>query len=417
MEKTQTRPWDPAEHLETEQDMAAYLNVALEEGDLSLIMATLGDIARARRMAIVAEETGLGRESLYKSLSRRRQPGVRHRAQGGARPGTPASRDRSARSNRRTGYPVFGSALGVVADLNRRTLDGVWFHYAMEVNVKMVRLVFAIAVLMSFCLSCIGGPEVVRMGTEGAYPPYNFINDKGEVDGFERELGDELCRRADLECVWVTNEWDSIIPNLAEGKYDTIMAGMSITDERDEVIDFTQPYIPPSPSVYVARAGASDEAVAGRVAAPGGHHPGGLPVGVRRNAGGVRVGRRCLFGRPEGRGGCDAGRYRVRPRVHDEERRGTGNRRSPGHARRRYRHRRPGVRRRVERQAGPGHRHHETGRLVERPHRGSGSALTPRRSEGRRSWSAWRNAGVDGRPLAVYSFPCPGSRHDCLLSV
>ena len=69
MEKTQTHMWDPAEHLETEEDMAAYLNVALEEGDMSLIMATLGDIARARRMATVAEETGLGRESLYKSLS------------------------------------------------------------------------------------------------------------------------------------------------------------------------------------------------------------------------------------------------------------------------------------------------------------------------------------------------------------
>ena len=69
MAKTQTRPWDPAEHLETEEDMAAYLNVALEEGDMSLIMATLGDIARARRMTTVAQETGLGRESLYKSLS------------------------------------------------------------------------------------------------------------------------------------------------------------------------------------------------------------------------------------------------------------------------------------------------------------------------------------------------------------
>jgi probable addiction module antidote protein len=69
VEKTQTRPWDPAERLETEQDMAAYLNVALEEGDLGLIMATLGDIARARRMALVAQETGQGRESLYKSLS------------------------------------------------------------------------------------------------------------------------------------------------------------------------------------------------------------------------------------------------------------------------------------------------------------------------------------------------------------
>ena len=69
MERTQTLPWDPAEHLETEEDMVAYLNVALEEGALSLIMATLGDIARARRMATVAQESGLGRESLYKSLS------------------------------------------------------------------------------------------------------------------------------------------------------------------------------------------------------------------------------------------------------------------------------------------------------------------------------------------------------------
>ena len=74
MARTQTRPWDPAEHLETEEDMAAYLNVALEEGDLALIMATLGDIARARTMAVVAEETGLGRESLYKSLSANGNP-------------------------------------------------------------------------------------------------------------------------------------------------------------------------------------------------------------------------------------------------------------------------------------------------------------------------------------------------------
>ena len=69
MGKTQTSTWDPAEHLTTEEDMAAYLNVALEDGDLSLIMASLGDIARARSMAVVAQETGLGRESLYKSLS------------------------------------------------------------------------------------------------------------------------------------------------------------------------------------------------------------------------------------------------------------------------------------------------------------------------------------------------------------
>ncbi len=100
--------------------------------------------------------------------------------------------------------------------------------------------------------------SVVRLGTEGAYPPYNFINDAGEVDGFERELGDELCARAELNCEWVTNEWDSIIPNLVSGNYDTIIAGMSITDERDEVIDFTQDYYPPTASAYVATSDSAD---------------------------------------------------------------------------------------------------------------------------------------------------------------
>jgi polar amino acid transport system substrate-binding protein len=131
---------------------------------------------------------------------------------------------------------------------------------------KLLKPVFAIAILVSVCLAC-GGSQAVKMGTEGFYPPYNFIGDDGEVDGFERELGDELCRRAELDCTWVTNEWDTIIPNLVAGDYDTIMAGMSITAERDEVIDFTQAYFPPSPSVYFALAGAGDQAVDGKVAA------------------------------------------------------------------------------------------------------------------------------------------------------
>ena len=131
----------------------------------------------------------------------------------------------------------------------------------------MVRLVFVAALFLTLCLSCIGGSEQVRMGTEGAYEPYNFLNDDGEVVGFERDLGDELCKRANLDCTWVTNDWDTIIPNLLDDQYDTIMAGMSITAERNEVIDFTQAYIPPIPSVYVALADASDAAVDGTVAA------------------------------------------------------------------------------------------------------------------------------------------------------
>ncbi len=64
-----TRTWDAAEHLETEEDMAAYLDAALEDGDTAVIVAALGDIARAKGMAQIARETGLGRESLYKALS------------------------------------------------------------------------------------------------------------------------------------------------------------------------------------------------------------------------------------------------------------------------------------------------------------------------------------------------------------
>ena len=74
MARTKTKRWDPSEHLETAEELAAYLNAALEEGDMRLILATLGDIARARRMAVVAQETGLGRESLYKSLSTEGNP-------------------------------------------------------------------------------------------------------------------------------------------------------------------------------------------------------------------------------------------------------------------------------------------------------------------------------------------------------
>ena len=69
MAKTKTATWDPAEHLETDEDIAAYLEAAFEEGDPALVAAALGDIARAKGMTQLARETGLGRESLYKALS------------------------------------------------------------------------------------------------------------------------------------------------------------------------------------------------------------------------------------------------------------------------------------------------------------------------------------------------------------
>lgn len=104
--------------------------------------------------------------------------------------------------------------------------------------------------------------QVVRIASEGAYPPYNFINDAtGELDGFERALGDELCRRANLTCEWVINDWDSIIPNLVAGNYDAIMAGMSITEARAEIISFTQNYILPENSAYLALEGTAMDVI------------------------------------------------------------------------------------------------------------------------------------------------------------
>ena len=115
----------------------------------------------------------------------------------------------------------------------------------------MKTLILTTAALALTAGMALAQSQTIRMGTEGAYPPYNFLNDKGEVDGFEREVGDELCKRAELTCECVTTDWDGIIPNLVSGNYDTIIAGMSITAERDEVIDFTQNYFPPAASAYV----------------------------------------------------------------------------------------------------------------------------------------------------------------------
>ena len=128
-------------------------------------------------------------------------------------------------------------------------------------------LMVMVAVIGVTAFGCGGGSDSVRLATEGAYDPFNFINEGGEIDGLERELGEELCRRAELECEWVLNDWASMIPDLVAEEFDAIMAGMSITDKRDETIDFTEPYYPPTPSVYLALAGAGDEAVQGRLGA------------------------------------------------------------------------------------------------------------------------------------------------------
>ena len=132
---------------------------------------------------------------------------------------------------------------------------------------KVALLVLSLALIASLALSCSDEPELVRFGADGDYFPYNFLDDAGEVDGFEADLIDEVCRRANLECAWVITPWDGIIDSLIAKEFDVIATGMSINEERDLVIDFTQPYLPPTPSIYVTLASANEDVLNGKIGA------------------------------------------------------------------------------------------------------------------------------------------------------
>ena len=84
--------------------------------------------------------------------------------------------------------------------------------------------------------------DKIKIGTEGAYPPWNSKDASGNLIGFEVELANELCAIMKHECTIVEQDWDGMIPALLMRKFDAIMAGMSITAERQKTISFTQGY-------------------------------------------------------------------------------------------------------------------------------------------------------------------------------
>ena len=84
--------------------------------------------------------------------------------------------------------------------------------------------------------------DSIRIGTEGAYPPWNAKDESGKLIGFEVELANFLCIYMKADCTIVEQDWDGMIPGLIMRKYDAIMAGMSITDERMKTINFSQGY-------------------------------------------------------------------------------------------------------------------------------------------------------------------------------
>ena len=101
---------------------------------------------------------------------------------------------------------------------------------------------FGLGLLISLLLTISANADKIRIGTEGAYPPWNSKDASGKLIGFEVELAWTLCRYIGQQCEIVEQDWDGMIPALIMRKFDAIMAGMSITDERKKAINFSQGY-------------------------------------------------------------------------------------------------------------------------------------------------------------------------------
>lgn len=103
------------------------------------------------------------------------------------------------------------------------------------------KILFAAVASLAIGTSAVAA-EKLKVGTEGAYPPFNLIDASGKVVGFDIDIANALCAEMKDECEIVTSDWDGIIPALNAKKFDMIVASMSITDERKQAVDFTNPY-------------------------------------------------------------------------------------------------------------------------------------------------------------------------------
>lgn len=97
----------------------------------------------------------------------------------------------------------------------------------------------AIAMLITVAATSGGSVDI---GTEANFPPYTMRASTGAVVGFDRDVGDEVCRRARLTCAWHTDTFDRLLPGVMDGTYDIAISGMAATTGRERVVDMTEPY-------------------------------------------------------------------------------------------------------------------------------------------------------------------------------
>ncbi|WP_243545394.1 transporter substrate-binding domain-containing protein [Pseudodesulfovibrio tunisiensis] len=115
----------------------------------------------------------------------------------------------------------------------------------------------ALAVLLFLSLGSIPTARaegMLKVVTEGAYPPFNYLDEQGHPAGFDVDIARALCQAMDVDCRILAADWDDLLPGLAQGRYDMIVASMASTPERERVADFTDDYYR-SRSMFVARQG------------------------------------------------------------------------------------------------------------------------------------------------------------------
>lgn len=122
----------------------------------------------------------------------------------------------------------------------------------MKKTIAIVAVLLAVLALAGFGHA----GDKLRIATEGAYPPFNFVDPNGQLKGFDVDIANALCAEMGVECELMVQAWDGMIPGLLAKKYDAIVASMSITPKRKESVNFTEPYYQ-APPRFVARKGAN----------------------------------------------------------------------------------------------------------------------------------------------------------------